>query len=434
MPGALWEPTAAAILPSRSGSGVVRVVIAVLFALAWVGISARRLQILPIGRPAMALVGAAAVVVAGQLAGVHGLAVEEALRAVEPNTIGLLLAMMIVAAGLGEAGFFAWVTDVAGRTIARPAALLWTVTVGAGLLSAFLVNDAVCLLATPLVMALARARGLALRPFMFALAMGANTGSALTLSGNPQNMLVAKLSGIAYADYLAAVWVPTSLALVVTAASLHFFFRRALAAAPAVTKPEPLKVDRPLMVVAASSLVGVALASLVGASLTLSALAAASVVLLAARRRADGLLQQVDWSVLLFFAGLFVLVAALQKTGLPAEWLAQIAPPASTARTVELAVTLTAVIAIGSQIVSNVPLILLLEPWIHAQPEPALAWTLTALVSTLAGNLTLLGSVANIIVVERSNERLGFRQHLRVGVPVTLATVAVAVPTLLLLW
>ncbi|MBI1945058.1 MAG: arsenic transporter [Deltaproteobacteria bacterium] len=412
---------------------LARWLVLVVFVLTWLGISARRVELLPIGRPAIALVGAVALVVIGQFAGPHGLGVDEALRAIEPQTLALLFGMMVVAAALAEAGFFAVVTERLADAVRRPAVLLWAVTVGAGLLSAVLVNDAVCLLATPLVVALVRRRGLPVRPFLFALAMGANAGSALTLSGNPQNMLVAKLSGLAYRDYLASAALPALGALVATAGILHMVFRADLVAAADAASSPPVPSDRLLLRGALLALAALVVANLLGATLALSALAAAAWVLLLARRRAESLLAQVDWSVLLFFASLFVVVAALQRTGLPSAWLEALTPAADSAGRGPGFGTLIAVLLLGSQAVSNVPLILLLEPWIRSFADAPLAWTLTALVSTLAGNLTLLGSVANIIVIERAKERLGFFEYLRVGVVVTTASTAVAVGLLLLL-
>lgn len=410
-----------------------RYLVAFVFALTWVGISARRINVLPIGRPAMALIGAVAVVVAGQLTGPFGLGVEDALRSVEPHTLALLFGMMVVAAGLGEAGFFKLAAQLVARRVRSPKVLLWVVTVGAGLLSAVLVNDAVCLLATPFVVVMVRDRGLPVRPFLFALAMGANAGSALTLSGNPQNMLVAKLSGLSYGTYLASAAVPALGALVITAALLHRFFRTDLVATEQPADNSPAASDRLLLITSLITLLAIVVANLLGASLALSALAGAALVLMFARRRAESLLAQVDWSVLLFFAGLFVLVAALQQTGLPAEWLASIPAPASQTGSATGTATLTLVLLLGSQVVSNVPLILLLEPWIRSLPDAAFAWTITALVSTLAGNLTLLGSVANIIVIERAQERVGFFEYLKVGVVVTTLSTAFAVGSLLLL-
>ncbi len=400
-----------------------------LFVLTWLGVTSRRLRWIPVGRPAMALIGATLCVALGELVGAPYLGVEDAMRAVELHTLTLLLGMMLVAAGLGEAGFFAWATGALSARVQSRAALLWAVTVGCGLLSAVLVNDAVCLLATPMVVQLARKAKADLKPFLFAVAMGSNAGSALTLAGNPQNMLVAKLSGLTYRGYLGDVALPGVAALVVTAGLLHLLFRTALAKdVDAPGEDVPTQTLRPLMTIALVALGATVVLNTAGASLALTAVTAGAVVLLGARRRADHLLTLVDWSVLLFFAGLFVLVAALQRTGFPAEWLA----------VTERALghgpgALTSVLLVGSQVVSNVPLILLLEPWIRSFPDAGYAWTLTALVSTLAGNLTLLGSVANIIVLERAKKTMGFGEYLRVGVPVTLASTAVAVGLLTIL-
>lgn len=392
----------------------MRWVVVALFALTYAGISARRVALLPIGRPALALVGATALVIAGHFAGPYGITPDAALHAVEPNTIALLVAMMIVSGALGEAGFFAWATGAAARRTRSPAALLWAVTVGAGLLSAVLVNDAVCVLATPLVVRLARRVGASVRPLLFAVAMGSNAGSALTLGGNPQNMLVARLSGLSYRGYLAHAALPTIAALTVTGAVLHWTFRDRLSeAATAADSLPPGERDDRLMRWTLLSLVVVVVANLGGAPLAWSALAGASLALIAARERTDRVLARVEWSVPVFFAGLFMSVAALRQTGVVAELLARMGTSAGEA-------VLAPVIALGSQVVSNVPLILLLEPWIRSFPDAAHAWTVTALVSTLAGNLTLLGSVANVIVFEQAKERVGFVEYLKVGVPVTL--------------
>jgi Na+/H+ antiporter NhaD/arsenite permease-like protein len=398
----------------------MRALLVVLFALSYVGITARRLRVLPIGRPAAAMVGACAMVAAGAVAGPYGLSVDEALRAVELHTLALLLGMMVLAAAFGEASFFDQVADRLGRTVRSGAGMLWAVTLGAGLLSALLVNDAVCLLGTPVVVRLARSTGLPLRPFLFAVAMGANAGSALTLAGNPQNMLVGRLSGLSYAGYLRAVALPGLAALVVTAAVIHALHRAELAAPlrPLDASPPLPSSDPRLLRVAALTLLAVLAANVLGVPLAGGAMAGASVILVAVGARADRLVAKVDGRLLLFFAALFVLVAALQKTGAPRELLASLGQGD--------APSLVAVLTLGSQVVSNVPLILLLEPWIRAMPDPHHAWVITALVSTLAGNLTLLGSVANIIVMEQSDAPVGFRDYLKVGVPVTLLSGAAA--------
>ncbi len=406
----------------------MRLALLVTFALTYVAISARRLHLLPIGRPAASLVGACAMVALGALAGRYGLSGDEALRAVEPHTLALLFGMMVIAAGLDEAGFFARVTEAVARRGPSPVALVYGVTVGAGLLSAALVNDAVCLLATPLVARAARRLGAPLRPTLLSLAMGANAGSALTLAGNPQNMLVARLSGITYARYLSRAWLPALAALAVTAAVIHLAHRSQLAAPTAPSHDEVSEGEpRPgLLYASLVALAGVTVANLLGAPLAWSALCGAAVVIVAARERAEALIARVDVTVLVFFAGLFILVEGLNRTGYPAEALARVGASRGEG-------ALVGVLSLGSQVVSNVPLILLLRPWIAGFDDPERAWTVTALVSTLAGNLTLLGSVANVIVFERARHDVGFGAYLRVGLPVTVASTAVAMALLRLM-
>ncbi len=414
----------------------VRWLLLVVFLLTYAGISARRLHLLPVGRPSIALIGACAMVGLGSLAGVHGLHGDEALAAVEPGTMALLTGMMMLAAALELAGFFGQAASWVLRWTSRPVPLLYLVTVGSGVLSALLVNDAVCLLATPFVMMLCRRTGAPRVPFVLAVAMGANAGSAMTLAGNPQNMLVARLSGIPYARYVAVAGPAGLAALGVTAALLHGMFRGELArsAPPPAAEEPPAATDRLLLAASLLALLGFTVAALLGTHLAFGAVTAASVALLAARKDAPVLLERVDWTVLVFFSGLFILVAALRKTGLPDEALAaltRVLPPQGASGTA----LLIGVLLVGSQIVSNVPLILLLEPWIRGFPDGTTAWVLTALVSTLAGNLTLLGSVANIIVIERAGaqDEVGFRAYTRAGLPVTLLSTAAALVVVWLL-
>jgi Na+/H+ antiporter NhaD/arsenite permease-like protein len=408
-------------------------------------IAARRLQIMPIGRPAGALAGACAMVVLSALDPGSGLTPHEAFAAVEPNTIGLLLGMMLLAASLDAAGVFERAAAWVARRRLSPVGLLYLVTLGAGLASAVLLNDSVCVMLAPLVDRTARRAGLDRVPYLLALAMGANTGSALTLAGNPQNMLVAHLSGISYRGYLREAGPAALLGLAVTAATLHLLLRGRLsprapalpdaAAAPpdAVDPVEPAGARPntwpPLACVALVSALFV-----LGANLAWAALGCATLAVVLQRRDAADLWSRVSWTVIVFFAALFVVVAGLQKTGLPEQAL-RAAGPHLPSGPVGGIVGLSLAMIAGCQIVSNVPFILLAESWIRAQPEPHIAWIATALVSTLAGNLTLLGSVANIIVVEMTaaEQEIGFRTYARVGVPVTLASCVAALGWLLLM-
>jgi Na+/H+ antiporter NhaD/arsenite permease-like protein len=405
----------------------------VIFALTYVLIAARRLSILPIGRPAGALSGACAMVALGVVSP-WGLTPKEAFGAVEPNTITLLLGMMLLSAALSDAGFF----DLASAFILRQrpsaVALLHVVTIGAGVLSAFLVNDSVCLLLAPLVDGTAKRAGLPRAPYLFGLAMGSNAGSAMTLAGNPQNMLVAQLSAISYRDYLLLAGPAGLAALLVTSGMLHWRFRNVLSTVAAVP---PAAVDHEIsrasvaIPLACTALVSILFLS--GAHLAWTALCGATLAMLFRGREPSALFSRVSWTVLLFFASLFVVVAGLQKTGLLAGALAGSMPHIPQSRLASL-VWIGAPMEVACQIVSNVPFILLAESWIRSLPDQHLAWTATALFSTLAGNLTLLGSVANIIVAETTDAQheFGFWSYLKVGAPIAIVSSVVAGG--LLLW
>jgi Na+/H+ antiporter NhaD/arsenite permease-like protein len=406
-----------------------------VFVATYVLIAFRRLSVLPIGRPAGALAGACAMVGLASIDPRWGIAPREAFAAVEPNTIGLLLGMMLITAALAEAGFFEL---AAGWLVARrpsPVRLLYGVTIGAGLLSAVLVNDPVCVLLAPVVDATARRARLQRVPYLLALAMGANAGSAMTLAGNPQNMLVAHLSGIPYRSYLVHAGPAGLVALLVSAAVLHLLFRKRLAstneAPPSV--PRAAASGRDLRL-AMAIVVAVSIAFLAGANLAFTALTGAAALMLVRARDPGVLFSRVSWTVLVFFGALFIVAAAFQRTGLVEAALASTRPYLPRGPAASIA-ALSGILTVGCQVVSNVPFILLAEPWIKTLPDPTLAWTVTAVASTLAGNLTLLGSVANIIVIETAGaeEEIGFWTYLRAGLPVTIASMIAAIGLLLLM-
>ena len=397
----------------------------VIFLGTYVLIAARRLHVLPVGRPGGALAGASAMVALSVLSPRWGLSPAEAFAAIEPNTIALLLGMMLLAAALGEAGFFELGADWILARRFSPTELLYVVTIAAGILSALLVNDSVCLLLAPLVDRVARKAGRDRVPYLLGLAMGSNAGSALTLAGNPQNMLVAHLSGIAYREYLAVAGLPAAAALLTTSAVLHWLFRAELAApnaaASSVAPPIEIHASRWRLTVALGCTLLASCLFLAGANLAWSALGGASLMMLLRGRAPERLFDAVGWTVLLFFGALFIVVAGLQKTGLVGEALARVAPLFPTTQVGSLAALGTALL-VGCQVVSNVPFILLAEPWIRTMPDPHFAWMSTALFSTWAGNLTLIGSVANIIVVETTSaeHEIGFGRYWKAGLPVTI--------------
>ena len=404
-------------------------VVVAIFALTYVLIAFRRLRLLPIGRPAGALLGATLMVVSGAMSPA------ESYRAIDGDTIVLLLAMMLLTAELEITGFFDWTSERVLDHAHSPRALLVMVAVAAAAGSAFLVNDTVCLFMTPVVVATCRRAALPMGPYLIVLATSANLGSAATLVGNPQNMLIGSMSGLSFGACMLAVLPGVALAVCAHLALALAFYRRALPAGFAArddaahAPPMSAEVWRVLVIFA-----GVVIAFFLGAHLGYAAMAGAVALMIVNRRDPHRTFEKVDWTLLLFFAGLFIVTGALRSTGLVDDLWTGVAPALRLDDPGGLTV-FTAVMTGGSNVVSNVPMVVLTGPYLHTLGDPDLGYTLLAYVTTVAGNLTLVGSVANIIVAEGAREHyhLGFVEYLRFGAVSTLFTLAIGVP-LLALW
>lgn len=401
-----------------------------IFAFTYLVILGQKIPYLHLDRPSGAATGAVLMVVCGVVT--PSQVYEEA---VNYETIVLLLGMMILSAYLAEAGFFRWASFRAIHAAKTPRRLLTGVTLVCAGLSALLVNDTVCLMVTPLVLQVVEDAELPPLPYLLAVAFGANAGSAATPTGNPQNMIVATLSGISYADFTASLAPAAFVATLVVLAVLLWLFRKELHVrhlAPTQVLPPPL--DRPLLLKALLALVGVVIAFFAGADLAWTAMAGAAFLLLIGGRPPRAVLERVDWILLLFFAGLFVVVYAVGETGAADAIFRGIAPYATGGVWKEAAILGTATVLL-SNVFSNVPFVLLAAHWIPEFSDPQLAWKIVALTSTLAGNLTIVGSVANVIVLELAGRhcQVSFGRFLRYGLPATVLSTIAGTCVLLLL-
>jgi Na+/H+ antiporter NhaD/arsenite permease-like protein len=282
-------------------------------------------------------------------------------------------------------------------------------TLTSGILSALLVNDTICLMLTPLVIAVIRRGKLPLLPYLIALATGANIGSVATLVGNPQNMIVGQFS---------RTLAPAAIiGLAIDFIILRFGFRRALRAA--TIEPEihvVPKLDRGLFVIVCIVFLSIFACFIAGLNLAWTALSGAVLVMVLARRDTHEVLKLVDWHLLVFFAALFVVVDGLSDTGLPDAIYRHLQPLFGSSVTAQ-SWNLTWFSAAGSNIFSNVPFVLVAGKWIARFAEPELMWKVLALATTFAGNLTIIGSVANMIVVESAREHIevSFWDYARFG-------------------
>jgi Na+/H+ antiporter NhaD/arsenite permease-like protein len=392
-------------------------------------IAAPTLPFVRLTRPAAALIGAAAMVTLG------GLPLHDAYAAIDLDVLVFLLGVLLISACLELGGFFEWAAWHVVERARSPRALLVAVVATSGALSALFVNDTVCLVLTPLIIVVTRALRLKPLPFLLGIALGANVGSALTPIGNPQNMLIAVASGLSFAHFAGALLLPSLGGLLVVCAVLAVVHRRDLSLP--LTEREVIAepaLDRGLVTRSLIVFGGALVAWLAGLSLPLVAIAAAALLLAIARRDAGLLFARVEWPLLVFFGALFVVMRGARDLPLVASLTSTAAASLHGAPLHDAIVTTAAMTAL-SNVVSNVPAVILWLPVVPAVAAPAFVWLVMAMSSTFAGNLTLLGSMANLIVAERAEargERVGFGDYLRVGLPVTLITLAWGIAALIL--
>jgi Na+/H+ antiporter NhaD/arsenite permease-like protein len=365
-------------------------------------------------RAGAALLGAALMVGTGVLT------VDEAYAAVDMETITLLLGMMIVAANLRLSGFFRTVEAFVVVRARHPLVLLTALVLVAGFFSALLVNDTICLVMTPIVVDLVRRLERNPVPYLLAVAMASNAGSVATITGNPQNMIIGSFAGISYADFalaLTPVAVASLAITVVLVALLHpgeFFTRERLA----VPKLRPGRPNWPLAAKSLAVLAAMVGFFLAGFPVAEVAILGGAFLLFTRRVKAEKVYFDIDWPLLVMFCGLFIVVAGFDKTVIGPEAHAFVARLDLAAAPI-----LTGVTVLLSNLVSNVPAVLVLQPFVTTLADPEKAWLVVAMAATLAGNLTLVASVANLIVAQKARAggvTISFWAHFRVGAPMTL--------------
>ncbi|KAM3112387.1 anion transporter [Phormidesmis sp. 146-33] len=367
---------------------------------------------LRMNRATIALVGSAFVIALGVLS------LKNAWQAIDSTTIVFLLSMMIVNASLSYGGFFrlaiAWLLGLTSS----PFGLIVALTFGCGVVSAVFLNDTIALIFTPLILSLTKTLRLNPIPYLLAMAGATNIGSVATLSSNPQNILIGSFSQISYLEFAKALTPIALIGLVIQIAWLWLLYPevRSMIARERFSISDK-QIYRPLLIKTIVVMSGLLTAFASGLPLAESALLAASILLITRRVKPERILREVDWNLLVMFSGLFILTKATEQLNLLAPLTKAIGSSAG----------LTSVTAILSNLVSNVPAVLLLSPLIGA--DDTKSWLLLAASSTLAGNLTVFGSVANLITIEAAAKlgyKLSFVEHLRFGFPLTLVTLLIA--------
>jgi Na+/H+ antiporter NhaD/arsenite permease-like protein len=399
--------------------------IVIIFLIVYLGMILGGLPFVQLDRTGVAVLGAIAMI------SFDAVGLREAAESIHLPTIILLFSFMVLSAQMRLGGFYDWVTRWLGALPLSPPRLLGAIMLVVAGLSAVFSNDIVCLAVAPVLIDACEERRLDPVPYLLALACAANIGSAATLIGNPQNMLIGQTLRLSFGGYFAEAALPVALGLVTTWGLISWQTRGRWAQhnqkTPENQARETGEAETPLdrwqsakgLTVAAVLLVVFLFAPWPREHV---ALTAAGVLLMSRRLHSNKMLGLVDWELLVLFMGLFVVNYALQQTGLPARLVTDLSALGLDLRQLGPLFVVTFLL---SNIVSNVPAVMLLVPLV----DPPMGGVVLALVSTLAGNLLIVGSIANIIVVDsaaRRGIRIDWRRHARVGIPVTLATLAIS--------
>ncbi|MBL8822528.1 MAG: anion transporter [Planctomycetia bacterium] len=399
----------------------------IIFVITYIGMARGSFPGLILDRVAIAWLGAVALLTAGVI---H---FQQATQFINFETLGLLLGMMVIVAVLRRARFFVRVADWAASRVATQHGFLFLVIVLSSTFSAILVNDVICLALPPLVIRVCRDRGWSVKPHLIALALASNLGSACTPIGNPQNMLIAEWSHISFLTFLSRLSVPTLISLLGCFGIMCLMFQKSLSSTIPIERTlhdviylKPSRRHDRLMVKSILILVITVAGFLAGFHLATVALTAAAVLILD-RFSPRFIWREIDWSLLLMFTGLFIVVGAMDAIIIqPGNWTQW---PLLERDPVGLLSLLSATL---SNLVSNVPAVLLFKPILLSLPvaQQETGWLALAMSSTFAGNLTILGSVANLIVVEyarRDGINISFWDYSKVGIPVTIGSILIGV-------
>ena len=406
-----------------------------IFVATYVLISVRNLGRFPLHRPSVALLGGALMLVLGILTPA------QAIASINLDVLLLLIGMMILVSGLDVCGFF----DVVSTWIAARARTQFTFLAGlmvaAAFLSAVALNDAIALLMTPIVVRSARTLRVPPVPYLVALAIAANIGSVATEIGNPQNAYIAIASGIPFLRFTSVLLPVMLVCLGLSIGLVWFAFRKDLAAPlTRVTELPPVRLQRTGLAVSLGVVAAVVFGFFLSTPewLPLLAIAGGAFVLFllpfVSTATPGTLVGKVDWTIVLFFVGLFVLIGGLQVSGLSGAITAAFTDAFGAAS--GGLVWLTGLSAVLSNLISNVPAVLLLGEVVKGAGGPTLLWLALASSSTLAGNATILGAAGNVSVVQiasREGVEVSMKEFVKAGLPVTLVTLAASTVLLVLL-
>ncbi|CAA9501025.1 MAG: Na+/H+ antiporter NhaD and related arsenite permeases [uncultured Solirubrobacterales bacterium] len=388
-------------------------------------------------RTQIALIGAAIVVVTGVIDQ------ERATEAVDFNTIGLLVGMMIVVRLTEPTGVYNYLAIRAGQLArGRPLGVVIALTGTTAILSAFLDNLTTILLMVPITFLLADTLDVPAIPLIVMEIIASNLGGTATLIGDPPNILIAGATGLSFNAFLVNLAPIAALTLVVVVAALYLFYRpqlqiaqsnrdkvMSLDARRSIESPAELKRTLPILVL---TILAFFAHQALGLEPATVALTGAAAMLLASRQSVEEALGGIEWATLFFFLGLFVMVGALEVTGAIDEVAQGIGGVTGGDRTAEL-LGITWIAALGSGVVDNIPFTAAMIPVVEqlqgADGGDDAYWWALSLGACFGGNATLIAAAANVAasgLAQRAGAPISFMSFLRIGLPVTLLSMVMA--------
>ena len=394
--------------------------ILIIFIATYAGLAVGHIPGLKLNRVGIVLLGAIAMMIFG------GVTADKAIAWVNWPTMLLLFGFFVISAQLRLSGFYDRVANAIAARLDRPGRFLLVLMAVTGGLSAFLNHDIVCLVFTPIVGAALLRKKLNPVPFLVALAISSNLGAAATLIGNPQDMMIAEVANLNLGEYVLWSFVPVLFAMAAAYAIIWFLSRHKLTLAAPIEGAgadgdgcEYNRAHTTKGIVILVIVIGLFFSPL---PKEIVALAAAAIHLASPKFRTDELLKFVDWPILVLFMGLFVVTGAFQSTGYgdsAVHWLAR------SGFNLNAPVNLALATAVLSNLINNSAAVMLLMKVVDMS-RPHTGYVM-ALANSFGGSLIILGSVANIIVVQQARDfgvKISFRDFARLGIPVTLAALA----------
>jgi len=387
----------------------------IVFLLTYVVIALGQPPLFRIDRTGAAIIGASLMIILGVLA------IQDAYNAIDYKTILILFGMMILIANLRISGFFGIVLNFLSKNLRNPLILFYVLIFVSGLLSAFFVNDTVCLIFTPFILELTKRMDVNPKPYLLALAMSANIGSAATITGNPQNIIIGAASGISYSTFFAKLFPASLISLVIVGLVIHFFYRNDIKNKVVEVKDIRYKYNKALVMKTSSIALLTVVLFFLNVPMHIVAIGVGAFLLITRRVKPEKVYSLVDFELLILFIGLFIVVKGFERSVVFGEMVDYVRQVVNT----PLSFVISS--ALLSNIVSNVPAVLIFKPMMGSLFSSQDVWLYLAMSSTFAGNLTILGSIANIIVIESASPKvkIGFLEYLKVGVPVTILSILV---------